>query len=106
MLIISKLEEARADGDWVVVTPDGEVVDLEVPGTDGQAILMVTPVTDALKIRSGERVTGGLSRDEVWAVVAVALSRAVLQRLAGEMTYDELVEHVSQLGYGWQVCPL
>lgn len=106
MIAISKLEEALGDDDWVVVTPEGDTLDLAIPGDIGPATMMVRPVTDALKKRSGERITGAISREEMWLVEAYALNRVVLRSLEGAMTSDELVEAVCRLGYGWQVSQL
>jgi hypothetical protein len=106
MLAIDAIQRRLGDGEWVVVTPDGGFLDIEIPKNIGPATLMVRSVTDALKIRTGDRITSALSRDEVWAVEAYALNQVVVRHLDGEMSADEMLEIVSGLGYGWQVSQL
>lgn len=106
MLSADEIKQRLGEGTWVVVTPDGGFLDIEIPKTIGPATMVVGPVTDALKIRTGDRITSALSRDEVWAVEAYALNQVVVRHLEGEMSADGLVEIVSGLGYGWQVTQL
>lgn len=91
------------DGDWVVVRPDGEIIDIEIPKDIGPATLMVGPVTDALKSHDGRLLTGAIDRDRVWGVEAFALNRVVVRRLdVEELTPLELCETVTSWRLAWQ----
>lgn len=103
MLNVSVLESRLGDGDWVVVRPSGEVVDMEIPINIGPATLIVSVVGDALKKVEDGLVTGSFDRDSVWAVSAFALNRVVIRRLEGEFTPLGLYDAVLDLGLGWQV---
>lgn len=103
MLNISVLEDHMGEGDWVVVRPDGEVVEMSIPKNIGPATLIVSVVTDALKTQDGIRLTGSLDRDAVWAVDAFALNRVVVRRLEGEYSPLELYQAVLDMSLGWQV---
>lgn len=106
MLSISKLEKALGDGDWVVASPDGDVLDREIPKSIGPATLMVRPLTDALKRVVADRVVESISRDDVWSVEAFALNRVVVEKLEGELEPRDLYEAVRATGLAWQVYEL
>ncbi len=103
MLKVSELEEHLGHGDWVVVRPGGEIVDMEIPANIGPATFIVSAVTDALKTSDAGLITGSLNRDDVWAVDAFALNRVILKRLEGVYTPLELYQAVVDLGIAWQV---
>lgn len=105
VISISWLRE-NLKGDWVAFDHHGAPVDVEIPATIGPAALLVTPVTDAVKrVRGGE--VESLDRDQMWAVEAIVLNRVVLRRFEdGEMTTDELLAAVRDLGFSWQVSPI
>ena len=106
MLSVSELAERLGDEDWVVVTPDGQFIDMEIPRSIGPATLLVRPVTDALKRVEGTRIVDSVSRDEVWSVDGFALNRVVLNKLSGELTPQGLYEAVRETRLSWQVYEL
>lgn len=103
MLTIAELRECLDGGDWVVVRPTGEVIEMDIPKNFGPATLVVSAVTDALKTHDGRLITGSLNRDEVWAVDAFALNRVILNRLEGAYAPFELYQAVVDEGIAWQV---
>ena len=103
MLSVSEMRRRLGDGDWVVVTPDGDFIDMEIPRSIGPATVLVRPVTDALKRVEGVRIADSVSRDEVWVVDGFALNRVVIERLSGELTAEGLYEAVSATPLSWQV---
>lgn len=93
-------------GDWVAFDGSGETFEVDIPGSIGPAALLVSPVTDALK-----RVEGGVvesvDRDQMWEVEAMVLNRVVLRRLGEEeMSTEELMAAVRELGFRWQISPV
>lgn len=102
MLLISELERLLGEADWVVVSPSGERIDFEIAPDIGPATLLVRPVTDALKMRSGTRLIGAVRRDLVWSVEGFALNRVVVDKLGGEYTPLELYEAVRETRLSWQ----
>lgn len=103
MLKVAALYEGLGDGDWVVVRPTGEIVDMKIPKNIGPATFIVGAVTDAVKTHEGGMITGSLDRDTLWTVEAFALNRVVVRRLEGEMTPMELYQAVLDSGLAWQV---
>ncbi len=101
----ARLKEAL-DGDWVVFDKTGQVLDTGPTGV-GLARLVVSPVTDALKeVDDDGRVTGSVAKDRVWAVEAIVLNRVILEKMGeADMSLDELLEKVPDLGFGWQISP-
>jgi hypothetical protein len=91
------------DWEWVGITPDGGVSPVSEPGGKALATIVVKPVTDALKKRSGDRIAGALRRDEMWIVESYILNSVVIEGLEDSVTVDELVEAVRRLGHDWQV---
>lgn len=84
----------------------GETFEVDIPASIGPAALLVSPVTDALK-----RVEGGVvesvDRDQMWEVEAMVLNRVVLRRLGEEeMSTEELMAAVRELGFRWQISPV
>jgi hypothetical protein len=104
VISVSRLT-ASLVGDWVAFDRHGDTVDIEIPGSVGPAAFLVGPVTDAVKRLDGELVES-LDRDRMWAVHAIVLNRAVLGRIEGEMTVEELLAEVRELGYSWQISPV
>ena len=106
MISIIELKRRLANGDdRVLFDARGEALDVLVPPDFGPAILLVGPVTDALKTVTPEGlVDQSLDRDEIWAVEGYALTGVVVDRLESSlMTPRELYDAVSDLGFGWQV---
>lgn len=105
MISITRLTETLV-GDWVVFDERGDPVDAEVPTSTGEAALLVSPLTDAVK-RMVDGAVHSLGRDQMWMVEAVVLNRVVLDRLDREtMNIEDLLQAVSGLGYSWQVSPV
>ncbi len=71
----------------------------------GRPFFIVAPVTDAVK-RVEAGVVRSLDRDDMWSVEAIVLSHEVLSRLEDrEMTVEDLMAAVGDLGYDWEVSP-
>lgn len=105
MISTARLIESLV-GNWVAFDHEGEPVEIDIPGSIGPAALLVSPVTDALK-----RVEGGIvepvDRDQMWEVDAIVLNRVVLRRLGeGEMSVEDLLAAVRELGFSWQISPV
>lgn len=93
-------------GDRVAFDKQGEPLDIEIPASTGPAALLVSPVTDAVKRVEGDEVES-LDRDQMWAVGAIVLTGAVLRRLDDrEMTAEDLLDAVREMGYSWQISPI
>ncbi len=104
VISISRLRE-RIVGDRVVFDRQGNPADIDVSHARGQAVLVVAPVTDAVKRVEGDRVES-LDRDRMWAVVAIALDKVVLEQLDGdELSVEELLSAVPRMGYSWEISP-
>jgi hypothetical protein len=101
----SKLR-GQAVADRVIFDVRGEPVDTEIPPSMGEAGLLVSPVTDAVK-RVHDGVVESLDRDRFWTVEAIVLGRDVLELLdETPMSADELIDAVRRLGYSWDVRPV
>lgn len=108
MIDLSTLKSRIHGGEaWVVFRDTGEIVPTTVPAGYGPAILLVAPVTDALKTVSAEElVEASLDRDATWAVIGFALSRTVVDALEGEsMSSEELYGAVREAGHDWEIHP-
>lgn len=96
---------SRLDGDWVAFDKHGEVVDYVVADHIGPAILLVSPVTDALKrVDDAERVVDSIDRGSVWMVDVIVLNSTVLSALPHkELSAEELIDSVREAGFTWQI---
>lgn len=104
VISISRLKQGLA-GHRVAFDEHGDLLDIEMPGDIGPTSLVVAPVTDALKRLQGDKVES-LDRDEVWAVEAIVLGEEVLELLdEGDVTVEELLRAVRELGYSWEIIP-
>ena len=104
MISISRLR-ARIDRDRVVFDQQGNPADVDVSHASGQAILVVAPVTDAVK-RVEEGHVESLDRDRMWAVEAIALDKVVVERIdVDELSAEELMAAVPRMGYSWEISP-
>lgn len=96
----------NVSGGRVVFDRHGEPVDFNLPADVGEAVLVVAPVTDAVK-RVNDSSVESLDRDELWVVVAVVLAEPILKRVDATFdTTDDLLEAVRDLGYTWTVSPV
>lgn len=70
----------------------------------GPAVMLVSPVTDALKEVEGGRVVGSQDRERVALVTGFAISGEVLQGLGVLPATPELIHQaVMDLGYVWEM---
>lgn len=94
--------------DWVVFDKYGNTVALDVPKDVGPAAMLVSDVTDALKlIEANGRVVDSVDRRKMWSVEALALNTIVLRRLEKtEMPVDDLLDAVRAAGFSWQIRPI
>lgn len=104
MISISRLTESLT-GNWIAFDRHGEPVDIEIPSSIGPAAFLVTPVTDAVKRIDGDSVES-MDREQMWAVDAIVLNRVVLPKMDGEMSVEDLIARVRELGYSWQISPV
>jgi hypothetical protein len=103
VISVPELQAGIGSGDWIVLTPEGEIIEMKIPKDIGPATLMVGPVTDALKTVEDGRIVGSVDRERVWNVEAIALNRVVVRRLeARELTPGELYDTVRGFGLAWQ----
>lgn len=104
VISISRLRE-HIVGDRVVFDRQGNPADVDVTHARGHAVLVVAPVTDAVKRVEGGRVES-LDRDRMWAVEAIALGKVVLEQLdVDELSVEELLAAVPRMGYSWEISP-
>lgn len=84
----------------VVVLDDGELVDAELPEDFGEVVLLVAPVTDALKRVSKDMlIEGSVDRDTVMGVEGIVLSATTIGALEdGEMELETLIETLVEGG--------
>lgn len=70
----------------------------------GDAVVVTSPITDALKEIERDRVGASVDRDNVLAAVGFALSRQVLLALGDRIISPTgLYAEVAALGYEWVV---
>lgn len=106
MISIGLLRD-RLHEDVVIFDKHGDVVQRVIPEDSGPAALLVSPVTDAIKLVGDDGlIEESLDRDGMWSVDAIALSRAVLERLDDrDMSVEDLLVAVREAGFQWQVSP-
>ena len=82
----------------------GEVLDRVAISTLEPALLVVSALTEAVKVVAGGLVRDSLDRDKIWSVEGFILSREVLAALdVGLTTPEELIEAVTNAGFEWGV---
>lgn len=105
VISMSRIREYTV-GERVVFDWHGDPADVDVSHAPGEAVLVVAPVTDAVKRVEGDRVES-LDRDRMWVVEAFALDPVVIDKLdAKELSVEELLAEVPRLGYSWEVTPI
>lgn len=105
VISVARLRANLAEG-WVVFDERGEPVDVGIPTTIGPAVFLVTPVTDAVKQLEANAVRS-IDRDEMWAVEAIVLSEEVVSHMDdADLSAEELLTLVRDLGYEWAVSPI
>lgn len=103
---ISALQELVERGqDWVMVAPDGTTEDPVLPSAAGPANLVVSEVTDAVKLVGQDGlVECSVDRERLWALRVLLVNREVLVRLEPEVVDAvTFLEIVSDAGFRWQV---
>lgn len=102
VISISRLR-ARIAGDRVVFDRQGNPTSVDLSRVNGRAILVVAPVTDAVK-RVEEGRVESLDRDRMWAIEAIALEKVVVEQFdVDELSVEELLAAVPQMGYSWEI---
>lgn len=108
MPAVISLADVRAaiDGNWAVFDTNGRPVDYTCSEDIGQAVLSVSPVTDALKVVDAGYLIGSVDRASCWSVDAIVLNVVVLDRLPGDSyKAEDLIEEVRRVGFSWQIRP-
>ncbi len=74
------------------------------PTLDGPAVMVVAPVTDALKLVVDGVVSGPIDRERVAIAVSFSVSRDLLERLGdGQFDAAGLIESIRSLGAEWAI---
>lgn len=90
----------------VVLDSTGAPIDRAPPSTTEPAVLLVSRITDAVKMVENGFITGSLKRDSLWAVHGFVLTAEVVDSLPdGPMTPGELLRSVEGLGFSWAPIP-
>ena len=101
MIDVGALQRMTADGRVCFVDVGGQPIDpsaedLEVP------VLLVTPVSDAVKRLDGDRLAEDLDRSQMWLVGGIAVDGSTIDSLPdGPMEIGELIELVAGAGHNW-----
>ncbi len=89
----------------MVFDRQGNPAAVDVSQASGQAILVVAPLTDAVKRVEGGRVES-LDRDRMWVLEAIALDMVVVEQFdVDELSVEELLAAVPRMGYSWEISP-
>lgn len=87
----------------VVVDAAGEIVYRGGVSEEGPALLITSPLTDAVKVVAGGLVHESLDRDILWSIEAFVLAREVVLALDESVsTPGELIEAVTNAGFEWR----
>jgi hypothetical protein len=102
---IRALRKLAAGGkDHFDIDHAGALVDWGELNVEGPAVLIVGPVTDAVKVVADDLVLDSLDRDDLWSIHGFRLEREVLLALEDEVSDPQsLVDAVSAAGFAWQV---
>ncbi|MEX2252499.1 MAG: hypothetical protein WD895_10625 [Acidimicrobiia bacterium] len=88
----------------VVVDATGAIADRGERFGVGDALLIVVPPTDAVKVVAGGLVHDSLDRDTMWSIEGFVLGREVVLSLdRGLTTPGELIDAVTRAGFEWQL---
>lgn len=74
----------------------------------GNATLLVSPVSDALRrVSRAGLIEGEVNRDDIWLVAGFALAGPVVDSLEGDYGSPmDLYESVADSGYEWSIVPM
>jgi 2-C-methyl-D-erythritol 4-phosphate cytidylyltransferase len=87
-----------------VIDADGALKEGVAPEASDPAVLIASPVTDAVKVVSGGLVQDSLDREALWSIEGFQLQREVLLALDNSVTSPQsLIEQVIEAGFQWHV---
>jgi len=91
----------------VVIDASGELLDQGAVPLLGSAVLIVLPVTEAVKVVVGSVVHESLDRDTLWSIDGFVLGREVVLALGDDVTTTEdLIAAVPEAGFEWETISL
>jgi hypothetical protein len=101
--VIDSRELRRRASEDRVATVDAGGRFIEDPPDDSDIpALLVTPVTDAVKLVDGDRLTADLDRSLLWSVRGIAIDFEVADSLPdGAFTLAQLIREVETAGHTW-----
>jgi hypothetical protein len=106
-VIDSRELRQRAAEDRVVTVDAGGRLAEDPPEDVDIPALLVAPVTDAVKLVDGDRLTADLDRSLLWSVRGVAIDFEVADSLPeGAFTLVELIHAVEAAGHTWHTALL
>jgi hypothetical protein len=102
---LGALLEQVADGATHVAFDNaGALVSGTSPPKGDFALLLVRPVTDAVKEIDGARVRASVDREGLWLVEGFSVDRKVIEAVGPRpITSDELIAAVEDAGFEWKV---
>jgi hypothetical protein len=101
MIDSRELRRITADGSTVTVGPGGRFIE-NLPDDADIPALLVTPVTDAVKLVDGEELIEDLDRSLLWSLRGIAVDLSVAESLPdGVFTLSELIHEVEAAGHTW-----
>jgi hypothetical protein len=87
----------------VAIDASGELLDQGAMPVLGSAVLIVAPVTEAVKVVVGGMVHESLDRDALWSIHGFVLGREVVLALGDDVTTPEdLIAAVPAAGFEWE----
>ena len=104
-MTVSTIRRLLGDGrDRLVIDAHGRPLELSLSDDIGPAAVVVAPPSDAVKVVSEDgTVVESLDRDDLWAVEAFVLDRALAQAWDRDVTSPlELFQLVRRAGHSWQ----
>jgi len=91
----------------VAIDASGEILDQGSLPLLGSAVLIVAPVTEAVKVVVGGVVHESLDRDTLWSIQGFVLGSEVVLALGDEVTTPEnLIAVVPHAGFEWETFTL
>ena len=105
MIDIGALIEAAGDqGSPVVFDPVGNPLPRPIPAAQGVAVVLVRPVTDAVKQVDDGLIRSSLDRKGLWWIEGFALDPSVLSAIGKLMiSPEDLIQTVELAGFEWSV---
>ena len=105
MIDIGALMEAAGDqGSPVVFDPVGNLLPLPQPAAQGVAVLLVRPVTDAVKQVDDGLIRSSLDRKGLWWIEGFALDPSVFSAIGNlVVSPEDLIQTVELAGFEWSV---